>query len=52
MHQTHGYKYKYVNEYVDDGVVKIIIVKSLKNDNNILKKKLCAELHEKHSKKW
>ena len=42
---------KYVNEYVEDGVVKIIFVKSVENDSNILTKHLSAELHKMHSKK-
>ena len=44
-------RYKYVNEYVEDRVVKIILVKSAENDINILTKNLGAEFHEKHSKK-
>ena len=44
-------RYKYVNEYVEDGVVKIVFVKSVDNDNDILTKNLSAELHKKHSKK-
>ena len=44
-------RYKYVNEYVKDGVVKIVFVKSADNDSNILTKNLSADLHEKHSKK-
>ena len=44
-------RYKYVNEYVEDGVVKIVFVKSADNDSDILTKNLSAELHEKHSKK-
>ena len=43
-------RYKYVNEYVDDGVIKIIFVESTDNDSHNPKKNLCAELHEKHSK--
>ena len=39
--------YKYVNEYVEAGVVKIAFVKSADNDINILTKKLSAELHKK-----
>ena len=41
-------RYKYVNKYVEDGVVKIVFMKSADNDNNILAKKLRADLHEKH----
>ena len=44
-------RYKYVNEYVEDGVVKIVFLKSADNDRDILTKNLSAELHEKHSKK-
>ena len=44
-------RYKYVNEYVEDGVVKIGFVKSADHDSNILSKNLSADLHEKHSKK-
>ena len=44
-------RYKYVNEYVEDRVVKIVFVKSDDNDSNILTKNLNAELHVKHSKK-
>ena len=43
--------YKYVNEYVEDGIVKIIFVKSADNDSDILTKNLSTELHEKHVKK-
>ena len=43
--------YKCVNEYVEDGIVKIICVKSAGNDSNILTKNLIAELHEKHARK-
>ena len=34
--------YKYVYEYVEDGIVKIIFVKSADNDSNILTKNLSA----------
>ena len=44
-------RYKHVNEYVKDGVVKIVFVKSADNDNIILTKNLSAEIDEKHSKK-
>ena len=44
-------RYKYVNEYVEDGIVEKKYVKSADNDNDILTKNLSAELHEKHSKK-
>ena len=43
-------RYKYVNEYVEDGAGKIIL-QSAENDSDILSKNLSAELHKKHSKK-
>ena len=39
---------KYVNEYVEDRVVKIVFVESAENDSIIFTKNSCAELHEKH----
>ena len=42
---------KYVNEYVEDGVVKIVFVNSADNDSGILTKNLSTKLHKKHSKK-
>ena len=44
-------RYKYVNKYVEDGVVKLVFVKSIDNDSDILTKNVSAELHEKPSKK-
>ena len=44
-------QYKYVNEYVKDGVVRIIFIKSADNDSKILTKNISAELYEKHPKK-
>ena len=44
-------RYKYVNEYVEDGVVKKVFVKSADNDSDILTKMISTELHEKHSRK-
>ena len=32
-------RYKYVNEYVEDTIVKIVSVKSSGTDSNIIKKK-------------
>ena len=43
-------RYKYVNEYAEDRVVKIGFVKSADNDSNILTKNLSVKLHERHSK--
>ena len=44
-------RYKYVNEYVEDRVVKIGFVQSAENDSNILTKNLSAKLHDKYLKK-
>ena len=41
---------KYVNEYVEDGVAKIIFPKSKDNDSGFMTKKLTVDLHDKHSK--
>ena len=38
---------KYVNEYVEDGVLKIVYVKSEENDADIFTKNLGSELHGK-----
>ena len=43
-------RYKYVHEYMEDGVLNIIFVKSAENDSNVLTKMLSAELHKKNSK--
>ena len=37
-------------DYEQDGVVKIIFVKSAENDGHILTKTSSAELHKKHSR--
>ena len=42
---------KYVNEYCEDGVIKIIFVESANNDADIFTKNLGQELHNKHSNK-
>ena len=44
-------QYKYVNEYVEDGTVKIIFVKSADDVSDMLTKNLSVELHDKNSKK-
>ena len=41
-----------MNEYVKDGVVKIVFVKSADNDSDILTKNLSAELHGSIPRKW
>ena len=43
---------KYVNEYVEDGVLKIVHVKSEENDADIFTKNLGSELHGKHAVKF
>ena len=42
---------KYVNQYCEDGIVKIIFVESANNDADIFTKNLGQELHNKHSSK-
>ena len=42
---------KYVREYVEDGVIEIVFVRSGDNDSDLLTKNLPSELHQKHSKK-
>ena len=42
---------KYVNEYVEDGTVKIIFVKMEDNLADCLTKNLGSSLHAKHSRK-
>ena len=42
---------KYVNEYCEDGKLKIIFVKSADNDSDIMTKNLGGDLHSKHSNK-
>ena len=40
---------KYVNQYCEDGVVKIVFVESANNDADIFTKNLGRDLHNKHS---
>ena len=42
---------KCVNKYVEDGIVKIIFVRSAENDSDILTENIHEELHAKHMKK-
>ena len=44
-------RYKYLNEHVEDRVVKIIFVESVENESDNFTKSLSAELHEKHGRK-
>ena len=43
--------YKYVNEFVEDEVVKILFVKLKVNDADLFTKNLRGELHSMHSSK-
>ncbi len=45
-------RYKFVNKYVDNGIVKIIFIKSKENDTNLFIKNLNGELHATHSSKF
>ena len=45
------FRYKYINEYVEDGFGKIFFLKSTDTDSNILTKNLSAERHKKNSRK-
>ena len=44
-------RYKYVNKYVQDRIVKIIFVKSAEKDSDILTKNLGREFHAEHESK-
>ena len=44
-------RFKYVNEYVEEGIVKIIFVRSNENDSDIFTKNLGGDLYAKHSRK-
>ena len=43
--------YKFVTEYFEDGIIKIILVKSANNDSDIMTKNLGSEIHSKHASK-
>ena len=43
---------KYVNKYVEDGVLKIIYVKLEENDADVFTKNFGSELHGKHAMKF
>ena len=43
--------YKFVREYVEDGIIKIVFVKSADNDSDIMTKYLESELHSKYASK-
>ena len=42
---------KYVNEFCEDGAIKIIFVSSSENISDIMSKNLSADLNAKHSDK-
>ena len=42
---------KFVKEFCEDGIIKIIFVRSEDNDSDILTKNLQSELFGKHSRK-
>ena len=42
---------KYINEYVEDGILKIIFVRSKDSDLDIMTKNLSGEGYSKHSNK-
>ncbi len=44
-------QYKFVHEFVEDGFLKIIFVRSEDNDADMFTKNLKGGLHEQHSKK-
>jgi hypothetical protein len=44
-------RHHFVREYIEDGVVKIIFVKSEENDADIFTKNTTGIIHEKHSPK-
>ena len=47
-HTKHMYiRYKYVNEYFEDWVVEIVLVKSAENDNDVLIKNLSGDVGDK-----
>ena len=43
--------YKFIKEYVEDGIIKIIIIKSSDNDSDIMIKNLGSDIHSKHAGK-
>ena len=42
---------KYVNEYVEDGIIKIIFIQSGDNDSDIMTKNVNGDLLDKHAGK-
>ena len=44
-------RYHFVREFVQDGFIKVIFVKSEENDADLFNKNLNGELHWKHASK-
>ena len=44
-------RYHFVREFVQDGFIKVIFVKSEENDADLFNKNLGSELHWKHANK-
>lgn len=44
-------KYKYVDKYLEDGIFKVMFVKSAGNYSNVFTKNVSSELQKKHLKK-
>ena len=40
-----------LTEYVEDGIIKIIFVRSSDNDSDIMSKNLGSDIHSKHAGK-
>ena len=45
-------RYHFVRDYIEDGVIKIIFVRSEENDSDIFTKNLGEEAFNKHCKKY
>ena len=44
-------RYKYIYEYVENGILKIVPVKSVENDSDVFTKNWSGKLHAKHTEK-
>jgi hypothetical protein len=44
--------YHFVQEFIEDGFIKIEFVRSAENDSDLLTKNVNQELYEKHTKKF
>ena len=45
-------RYRYINEFIEDGFIKIIFVRTADNDADIFTKNLTKDLHHKHANKF